>query len=72
MVLAGDEFGRTQNCNNNAYCRTTRSAGSTKVILGKRKELIMFTQKRPRCGTSILRRTGFLKGEHNESSALRT
>lgn len=29
MLQAGDEFGRTQGGNNNAYCRTTRSAGWT-------------------------------------------
>ena len=29
MLLASDEMGRTQQGNNNAYCRTTRSPGST-------------------------------------------
>ena len=27
-ILMGDEIGRTQKGNNNAYCRTTRSPGS--------------------------------------------
>ena len=29
MFCGGDEIGRTQNGNNNAYCRTTKSAGTT-------------------------------------------
>ena len=29
MLTAGDELGRTQGGNNNAYCRTTRCPGST-------------------------------------------
>ena len=29
LLLGGDEMGRTQQGNNNAYCRTTRSPGST-------------------------------------------
>ena len=31
MLVAGDEFGRTQHGNNNAYCRTTSCRGSTGI-----------------------------------------
>jgi isoamylase len=75
MILAGDEFGRTQQGNNNAYCQDneiswvdwphvddTRAAALlefTKGVLALRKQY------------PILRRNRFLRGEWNEELGLK-
>ena len=45
MLLGGDEMGRTQRGNNNAYARTTRSAGSTGTSTPDDRELLEFTRR---------------------------
>ena len=37
MLLAGDEFGRTQKGNNNGYCRTARSPDQLERVVRKRR-----------------------------------
>jgi len=44
MILSGDEVLRTQRGNNNAYCRTTKSAGSTGISSRKNTEMFRFVQ----------------------------
>jgi isoamylase len=69
MVLAGDEFGRTQRGNNNTYCQDNELnwvdwAG----INGAGQELAAFTRKliALRQGFPVLRRGRFLTGTVNE------
>ena len=52
MLLAGDEFGRTQAGNNNAYCKTTRSAGSTGDCSSQQLNRCNSSRNCARCGTS--------------------
>lgn len=68
MLLAGDEFGRTQEGNNNAYCQDNKISWLDWDIKEKGQALIRFTQKltRLRHQYPILRRTRFLTGEYNE------
>ncbi len=67
MLLAGDEFGRTQDGNNNAYCQDNEISwinwnfGEKEVELAEfARKVIMLRQSFP-----ILRRTRFLTGEYN-------
>ncbi|HVY14127.1 MAG TPA: glycogen debranching protein GlgX [Rhodopila sp.] len=67
MLLAGDEFGRTQNGNNNAYCQDNEISwvnwdfGEREVELAEFvRKVIVLRQSFP-----ILRRSRFLTGEYN-------
>src|ERR1700755_2907105 len=67
MVLAGDEFGRTQEGNNNAYCQDNEISwvnwnfGEKEVDLAEFvRKVIVLRQSFP-----ILRRSRFLTGEYN-------
>ena len=68
MLLAGDEFGRTQEGNNNAYCQDTDISWLNWDVDQKGRSLIGFTQKllRLRHKYPMLRRARFLTGEFNE------
>ena len=73
MVLAGDEFGRTQRGNNNAYCQDNEISWVDWTLLDTRaslfqfvKELIAFRHHYP-----ILRRNLFLTGQPVEDSDVR-
>ncbi|MFO0721139.1 MAG: glycogen debranching protein GlgX [Nitrospira sp.] len=73
MVLAGDEFGRTQRGNNNAYCQDNEISWVDWSLLETRsslfqfvKELIAFRHHYP-----ILRRNLFLTGQLAEDSGVR-
>jgi glycogen operon protein len=69
MLLAGDEFGRTQNGNNNAYCQDNEISWVNWKIDGEGKGLIRFVQKLTalRRDYPILRRNRFLTGQYNEA-----
>ncbi len=45
MLLAGDEFGRTQQGNNNAYCQDNEISWIDWKLLSKNKDLFEFTRK---------------------------
>ncbi|MDR0994330.1 MAG: glycogen debranching protein GlgX, partial [Verrucomicrobiota bacterium] len=45
MLLAGDEFGRTQRGNNNAYCQDNDTSWVDWTLLEKNKELLEYTKK---------------------------
>ncbi len=64
MLLAGDEFGRTQHGNNNAYCQDNEISWMNWDIQEKGLSLIRFVQKltRLRHDFPILRRNRFLTG----------
>ena len=67
MLLAGDEFGRTQRGNNNAYCQDNEISWIDWDFGESGKELAEFTRKAIALRKSfpILRRSRFLKGEYN-------
>jgi isoamylase len=68
MLLAGDEFGRTQRGNNNAYCQDNEISWVNWDHDDREKRLIRFVQKLIglRHQYPILRRTRFLTGDYNE------
>jgi isoamylase len=68
MLLAGDEFGRTQNGNNNAYCQDNEISWLNWNITEKGKSLIQFVKKiaHLRHKYPILRRNRFLTGQYVE------
>jgi isoamylase len=68
MVLAGDEFARTQNGNNNAYCQDNEISWVNWELLEKNQHLATFVRRliRMRHKYPILRRNLFLTGQYNE------
>ena len=68
MILAGDEFGRTQQGNNNAYCQDNEISWLNWDIKKKGKDLIKYVQKLTsfRHRYPILRRNLFLTGNYDE------
>ena len=68
MILAGDEFGRTQGGNNNAYCQDNEISWINWDIKDKGKCLLSFAKKVIgfRRQYRILRRDRFLNGEYLE------
>jgi isoamylase len=74
MILAGDELGRTQQGNNNAYCQDNEISwvdwqhldGAKSALLDFMKRLISLRKQYP-----ILRRSRFLSGEWNEELGLK-
>jgi isoamylase len=68
MLLAGDEFGRTQRGNNNAYCQDTEISWLDWNITEKGNSLIQFVKKLTslRHKYPILRRNRFLTGQYVE------
>ncbi|MGE5526154.1 MAG: glycogen debranching protein GlgX [Rhodospirillaceae bacterium] len=67
MMLAGDEFARTQKGNNNAYCQDNEISWVDWNLGEKGKRLIAFVQKLTalRQRYPVLRRTRFLTGARN-------
>jgi isoamylase len=68
MLLAGDEFARTQGGNDNAYCQDNEISWLDWNIGEGGQALVEFVQKltRLRHRYPILRRARFLTGEYNE------
>jgi len=68
MLLAGDEFGRTQQGNNNAYCQDSEISWLDWNLTEKGQSLVRFARKLMalRHKYPILRRTRFFTGEFNE------
>jgi glycogen operon protein len=68
MLLAGDEFGRTQEGNNNAYCQDSEISWLNWELKEKGKHLIEFVCKLTglRHRFPILRRNRWLTGAYNE------
>ena len=73
MILAGDEFARTQNGNNNAYCQDNEIGWVNWDIKDKGNSLIRFVHKltRLRAEYRILRRGRFFTGDYNEDLQVR-
>lgn len=73
MLVAGDEFGRTQKGNNNAYCQDNEISWVDWNLRNKNDALVHFTRK---CASlrhryPVLRGGRFLSGEYNEHLGLR-
>jgi isoamylase len=68
MLLAGDEFGRTQQGNNNAYCQDSDISWLNWESAEKGQALTEFVAKltKLRHDYAILRRNRFLRGINNE------
>jgi isoamylase len=68
MLLAGDEFGRTQGGNNNAYCQDNEISWLNWDFKEKAERLTKYVQRLTgfRHKYPILRRNLFLTGEYNE------
>ena len=73
MLLAGDEFARTQNGNNNAYCQDNEINWIDWDIAEDGRALIRFVQQLTalRHKYPILRRTRFLTGVYNEELGIK-
>lgn len=72
MILAGDEFGRTQNGNNNAWCQDNETFWINWDLLTKNQSLYRFWQKliQFRQTHPILRREHFFTGDINPASGI--
>ena len=68
MLLAGDEFARTQRGNNNAYCQDNEISWVDWSLQERNQSQIRFVQKLTwmRHKYPILRRSRFLTGEHSK------
>ena len=73
MLLGGDEFGRTQGGNNNAYCQDDEISWVDWSLLEKNAGLHRFVTKliRLRVQYPILRRNLFLTGEYNDELGIK-
>ena len=73
MLLAGDEFGRTQGGNNNAYCQDSEISWLNWDIKDKGHALIDFvrTLTALRHEYPILRHSRFLSGDYNEDGGFK-
>jgi len=73
MFVAGDEFGRTQQGNNNAYCQDDEISWVNWQLADKGRSLLQFVQKL--CGLRakypILRRNRFLTGTLDEELGIK-
>ena len=69
MLLAGDEFRRTQGGNNNAYCQDDEIAWVDWTLKDANAELVAFVQRATTLRRShpILRRSRFLTGAYDET-----
>ena len=68
MVVAGDEFARTQHGNNNAYCQDSEIGWVNWELDNDGKSLLKFVKRliKLRLSYPILRRGRFLVGSYNE------
>ena len=73
MVLAGDEFGRTQRGNNNAYCQDNEISWVDWNLDQRGEALIRFVQRltRLRRDYGVLRRSRFLKAQWDEALGIK-
>jgi isoamylase len=67
LMLGGDEFGRTQNGNNNAYCQDNEISWFDWNLDQRGKDLLAFTRRLIKLlrDFPILRRSRFLTGQHD-------
>ena len=73
MILAGDEFGRSQQGNNNAYCQDNEISWVDWNYGERGEQLIRFVERltRLRRQYAVLRRNRFLTGDWNEELGIK-
>jgi isoamylase len=73
MLTAGDEFGRTQGGNNNAYCQDSEISWLNWEIQEKGQDLVSFVRRLTalRQTFPILRRNRFYTGEYNKELGIK-
>lgn len=73
MITAGDEFARTQNGNNNAYCQDNAISWVDWTLCGKNDAQVRFVRQvtELRHKYPILRRNVFLNGQYIEDVGIR-
>jgi glycogen operon protein len=73
MLLAGDEFARTQDGNNNAYCQDNTISWVDWSLLKRNEAQVKFVQRliQLRATYPILRRSRFLSAAPNEALGLK-
>ncbi|RYZ36808.1 MAG: glycogen debranching enzyme GlgX, partial [Myxococcaceae bacterium] len=66
MIVAGDEMGRTQKGNNNAYCQDNELSWVDWNLDSVKQDMLAFTRKliHFRHGQPVLQRRRFFQGEH--------
>jgi glycogen operon protein len=71
MILAGDEFCRTQQGNNNAYCQDNAISWTDWQLVERHGGVLRFVQKMValRHGHPVFRRATFLSGRNNHGGA---
>ncbi|NER60319.1 glycogen debranching protein GlgX, partial [Pseudomonas sp. MAFF212428] len=69
MIVAGDEFSRTQHGNNNAYCQDSEIGWVNWELDDEGSALLKFVKRltKLRLAYPILRRSRFLVGDYNEA-----
>jgi isoamylase len=73
MITAGDEMGRTQGGNNNAYCQDDEISWLDWNLDDRRRALLGFTRRliRIRLSQPVLQRLTFFRGDHLWDSSLK-
>ncbi len=73
MICGGDEIGRTQGGNNNAYCQDNETSWHDWSLDDERKALLEFTRRlvRIRAAHPALRRAKFFKGRRIRGAEIR-
>jgi isoamylase len=73
MLCGGDEFGRTQNGNNNAYCQDNEISWLNWALDERKKELLEFTKKliQLRKDHPVFRRPKFFQGRRIRGSEIK-
>jgi glycogen operon protein len=73
MILAGDEIGRTQRGNNNAYCQDNEISWLDWDLDERKKSLLEFTRRliKMRQEQPVLKRRRFFRGQHIWDSDLK-
>ena len=69
MIVAGDEFSRTQHGNNNAYCQDSEIGWINWTLDDEGAALLKFVKRltKLRLAYPVLRRSRFLVGDYNEA-----
>jgi isoamylase len=72
MLLGGDEFGRSQGGNNNAWCQDSEISWFDWELEDWQRELLEYTRRlmRLRADHPVFRRAAFLEGREHEGSGL--
>jgi glycogen operon protein len=73
MIVAGDEFGRTQRGNNNAYCQDNEIGWVDWTELERNRDFLAFVQRliRLRADHPVFRRSSLFLGDPTEESDIK-